>query len=94
MSDSTPKPTCPHCGSVLDPWQSPDMTTWGGRIQLICFNDECPYYIRGWNWMKEKYNVVASYRYRLDPDTGQSGPIAVWSPTALKNQIVDEEETS
>jgi hypothetical protein len=93
MSSEKPAQKCPHCQSVLLPWRSPDMTTWGGALQLVCFNDDCPYYVRGWEWMKTKYNVVASYRYRLDPKTGESGPLAVWSPTALKSDIVQDEET-
>jgi hypothetical protein len=92
MSETESKPTCPHCQSKLAPWRSPDLTSWGGKIQLICINDDCPYYVRGWDWMKKKYNVVASYRHRLDPETGESGPLPVWSPTALKNQLVSAED--
>lgn len=94
MSDRKQNPSCPHCEAKLLPWRSPDLTSWGGKVQLICLNDECPYYVRGWDWMKEKYDVVASYRYRLDPETGDSGPLPVWSQTALKNQVVSEEETT
>jgi hypothetical protein len=93
MTEKAPKPTCPHCGSKLLPWRSPDLTSWGGKIMLICVSDECPYYQRGWDWMKQNYNVDVSYRYRLDPETGESGPLAVWSPTALKDQVLPEEET-
>jgi hypothetical protein len=39
--------------------------------------------------MKEKYNVNASYRYRCDPKTGETGPLPVWSEEALKAQVVD-----
>jgi len=64
--------TCPHCDSRLSPWRSPDLTTWGGRILYVCFNDECSYYQEGWDWMWQKYNVKASYR------------LSVWSSEALK----------
>ncbi len=40
--------------------------------------------------MLEKYNVKASYRHRLDPDTGDKGPIPVWSYEALKDNIIEE----
>jgi hypothetical protein len=83
---------CPHCGTRLLPWRSPDLTSWGGKVQYICFNDECPYYVRGWKWMKDNYDVVASYRHRLDPDSGESGPLPVWSQTAHKGQVLSEEE--
>jgi hypothetical protein len=92
MKEEKQDPNCPHCQSRLLPWRSPDLTSWGGQIQYICFNDECPYYVRGWKWMKDNYDVVASYRHRLDPATGETGPLPVWSPTALKNEIVAEEE--
>ena len=89
---SETKPTCPHCGAELRPWRSPDMTTWEGRTQFVCFNDDCGYYRRGWEWMKSKYNVVASYRHRLDPATGEQGPLPVWSPAAMKHDIIEPEE--
>jgi hypothetical protein len=42
--------------------------------------------------MRERYNVTASYRYRLDPQSGQSGPLPVWSEEALKSGIVSEKD--
>ncbi len=91
MSEKKPY-TCPHCGAKLLPWRSPDMSSWGGDIQYICFNDECEYFIRGWNWMMEHFEQTVSYRHRFDPETGDSGPIPVWSKSALKDLIVEEEE--
>jgi hypothetical protein len=41
--------------------------------------------------MMERYGVRASYRYRLDPATGKEYPLAVWSPTALRDRILAEE---
>jgi hypothetical protein len=43
--------------------------------------------------MQERYNVVASYRHRLDPVSGQAGPLPVWSREALQSGILPEEET-
>jgi hypothetical protein len=61
-------------------------------FQLVCFNDECKYFVRGWQWMNDRFNVNASYRYRYDPSTGEEGPLPVWSKAALRPNIIDEEE--
>jgi hypothetical protein len=42
--------------------------------------------------MMEKYQAKASYRYRLDPDSGRDSPIAVWSETALMDRIINKED--
>lgn len=89
MSGSDPQ--CPHCGQVMKKWQnSPDLL-WESDFQFVCFNDDCPYYVRGWQWMESQYQVRASYRHRLDPRTGKSGPVPVWSSSALKDQIVPDD---
>ncbi len=42
--------------------------------------------------MMENYEVKASYRYRFDPATGQSGPLPVWSPSAIRDRIVEKND--
>lgn len=83
------RPTCPYCGKPMNRWRTPSMTTWESEFMFVCFNDECSYYVRGWKWMMEKYEVCCSYRHRYDPHTGEKGPLPVWSPTALKDGIID-----
>jgi hypothetical protein len=39
--------------------------------------------------MDEHYSVRCSYRFRIDPATGSASPLAVWSPDALKDRILD-----
>jgi hypothetical protein len=65
---------------------------WGGEIHLACFNNECGYYQRGWARMMEEYEAKASYRYRLNPKTGASSPLPVWSETAHLDRILEDEE--
>ena len=86
------KTICPHCGEKMSLWRPPIETNWGDHPQYVCFNDNCPYYIKGWDWMKSQYDQKVSYRHRYDPEADQSGPLPVWSVNALKNSIVDESE--
>jgi len=83
---------CQHCGTKLDRWANPELTSWGDGYQLVCFNDECPYFVRGRQWMDEKFAVSASYRFRCDPKTGETGPLPVWSKEAMRENILPEED--
>jgi ssDNA-binding Zn-finger/Zn-ribbon topoisomerase 1 len=86
------KQPCPHCGGPLVRWRVPDGATWQEEYFLACFNDECPYYVEGWNWMLEQYNQSASYRYALNPRTGTSLMIPVWSASATREMIEEDDE--
>ena len=81
--------TCPHCNKPMKKWRCPPASSWNFEFQYVCFNDECPYYINGWEWMKEKYNQNVSYRYRINPFNNESGPLPVWSKNALKDSIIE-----
>ncbi len=83
-------PTCPYCQQPMLRWRNPQASTWGGEFQYVCFNDDCNYYVRGWFWMRERFNVEASYRHRLDPLTGEQGPLPVWSAEALRSDIIPD----
>jgi hypothetical protein len=81
-------PVCPHCGESMLRWQPPADSAWTSAFMYVCFSDECPYFVRGWRWMKERFDVVASYRFRIDPETSKSGPLPVWSPHALRDSVL------
>ncbi len=90
MSDEKQGRRCPHCGAALRSFALPDNTGWEEPVHWACFNDACGYFRRGWVWMFERYGVKASYRYRVDPATDKESPLAVWSPTALRDRILGE----
>jgi hypothetical protein len=74
-------------------WATPQQGTWSAAFLWVCFNDACPYFIRGWSWMRERFNVRASYRFRADPVSGETGPLPVWSKDALKSSILPDKES-
>ena len=84
-------PACPHCGTVMKKWRTPLNSTWVTEFQWVCFNDECSYYVRGWDFMWKDQSVKASYRHRMDPETGATGPLPTWSRDAHKDQIITDE---
>ena len=83
--------TCPHCGTRLKKWRVPDGASWDEEIFLVCFSDDCSYYRKGWAWMKAEYGREASYRYMLNPTTGATSPLPVWSDTATREMIIEDE---
>ena len=84
--------TCPHCESRLKKWRVPEESSWDDEYFFVCFNDDCSYYQKGWAWMKEQYGHVASYRYAINPNTGGSLMIPVWSDSATREMIVEDDE--
>jgi hypothetical protein len=95
MSNYKEAPNCPHCGQKMSKWAAPQMpfggpTTWTSEFMYICFNDECSYFVQGWDWMWNNYHRSVSYRHMLDPATGKTCPIPVSSKTALRECIVEE----
>lgn len=85
-------PACPHCGVTMKKWKIPGDSTWTEEFHWVCFNDKCTYYVKGWDWMFEKYQQAASYRCRMNPTNGVCGPLPVWSPAAHKDFILPDED--
>ena len=82
---------CPHCGERLLKWEVPfnPFTTWDMEFMFLCFNDECPYLVRGWHVMYRQGNMGLSYRFAFDPDRNQCMSIPVPNLHALKESIVE-----
>ena len=87
MNDPT---ICPHCGSKMLKWKVPEFTTWGSEYFFVCFNDECPYFEKGWKHMDACYAQECSYRHRFDPETGHQGPLPVISKEHLRECIIED----
>ncbi len=88
-------PQCRYCGTAMRKWHIPQTpfggsTSWTSEYMYICFNDECPYFVNGWDWMWNNYHRYVSYRHSLDPATGGTSPIPVSSYKSLKEGIVEE----
>jgi SAM-dependent methyltransferase len=86
---------CPYCGDRLKKYAVPhsvyEIDYWYEADYLyICFNDSCPYFERGWEWMWSQVRRNVSYRHMYNPTTRKSGPIPVPTNYALRDGIVDD----
>lgn len=82
---------CPYCGERMNKWMVPQtpFTEWDTEFMYICFNDACPYLVRGWQVMEEQGNRGMSYRCMYDPERGRCMPVPVPTLGALKEGIVE-----
>ncbi|MCB2211143.1 ogr/Delta-like zinc finger family protein [bacterium] len=83
-------PVCTHCGEPMLKMLVPPMAAFDSPWIYVCFNEECGYYVRGWERMESQYASKSSYRYKHDPFTGETGPFPVWSPDAMRDRIVED----
>lgn len=80
---------CPYCDAQLRKWVPSHESSWGPQPHLVCFNDDCPYFKNGWDWMQRRFQQNASYRFRFNPQNNEVGPLPVWSADALKTGIIE-----
>ena len=93
---SQEKPVCPHCGKEMVIWECPpvsfsDGLGWGTPYLYVCFNDDCPLYLGGWENVMEHYATVASYRCICDPMSNKMDSMVVYTRDGGKGYIIDEE---
>jgi SAM-dependent methyltransferase len=83
---------CPYCDTTLSKWAVPQtpFTEWDEDHMFICFNDECPYLLRGWSAMERQGNHGFSYRLMYSPGRDRCLPVPVPSLGALREGIVDD----
>ena len=83
---------CPHCDEKMKKWavpENPFEATWENEFLYICFNDNCPYYVRGWDHVYRTTFRIASYRFMYNQDKDICSPIPVPSSKALRESIID-----
>ena len=90
------KPRCPHCNKEMSLWEVPPVTYadglgWGSPYLFLCFNDECPLYIQGWDELEKNFAHRASVRCFNYPGTEQFECMPVFSPMGAKGQIIDDQ---
>jgi hypothetical protein len=82
---------CPHCGEKMKKWavpENPFAYTWDNDFMYICFNDACPYFVRGWDFMCREGNRGVSYRLMYNPEKDRCMPVPVPSHMALREGII------
>ena len=90
------KPACPHCGEKMNIWEVPpvafgDGLGWGTPYLYICFNDDCPLYVQGWDNIEKNYGHKSSYRCLCYPGTETFECLPVFSEFGGTGQIVDDQ---
>ncbi len=83
---------CPYCGERLKKWAVPQgpFTEWDNEYMYICFNDDCPYLVRGWEVMDRQGNHGISYRLMYHPEKRTCMAVPVFSLKMLREGIVEE----
>ncbi len=90
------KPNCPHCGIEMKIWEVPpfamdDGLGWGVPYLFLCFNDDCPMYVQGWDNIEKNYGHTASYRCICYPGAKNFECMPVFSSLGATGNIVDEQ---
>ena len=83
---------CPHCQQRLSKWEVPDdpCIDWPNDHLYLCFNDSCPFVVRGWRHMWNQGIAGVSYRFLFNPATGACNTVPIRSLVDLRPGIVEE----
>lgn len=90
------RPACPHCGTQMKVWEVTEFgcscgSGWGTPYLFVCFNDDCPPFVNGWESMRKEYGKRCSYRCICYPDSLVMEMMLVYSTIDGKTGIIDEE---
>lgn len=83
---------CPYCGERLKKWKVPQsvFTEWPNEFMYVCLNDDCTYFIQGWESMAAM-GRHCSFRLMYDPLTDTCNPMPLSNSDKLRDGIVEEE---
>lgn len=67
---------CPYCEERLGKLELPasPFCEWPNEYMYVCFNNDCPYLISGWDIMATQGNPGFSYRLMYNPDLDRCMP--------------------
>jgi SAM-dependent methyltransferase len=84
---------CPYCQKRLSRWEVPDdpCIDWPNDHLYLCFNDFCPFVVRGWRHMWNQGILGTSYRYLFNPVKGTSMTVPIRGLADLRPGIVGED---
>jgi SAM-dependent methyltransferase len=80
---------CPYCEERLTKFEiavSP-FCEWPNEYMYICFNNDCPYLISGWDVMATQGNPGFSYRLMYDPTIDRCGPTPLTCSRAARTAV-------
>ena len=82
---------CPYCEVKLSKWAVPQtpFTEGPNEFFYVCFNDNCEYFIRGWDSMSAQGNS-GSYRFMYNHLKGTIHPLPVPGYGAFRDGIIDD----
>jgi hypothetical protein len=83
---------CPYCESRLKRWAVPQtpFTEWDSEFLLVCFEDGCPFLIRGFDAMARQGNLGFSHRFMYQPQRDRCGSIPVQGLQTLRSGILED----
>jgi SAM-dependent methyltransferase len=83
---------CPYCGDRLRKWAVPQtpFTEYDVEFLHVCFNDRCPFVVRGFDGMNRQGNHGFSHRFMYIAERDVCGSLPVPSLLALRSGLVDD----
>jgi SAM-dependent methyltransferase len=87
---------CPYCRDGLRMWAVPQtpFTEYDVEFLQVCFNDQCPFVVKGFDAMARQGNLGFSHRFMYISERNVCGSLPVPSLHALRGSIVNDADTT